>query len=100
MDLAASTRTTTQDLELPRRRHGMLLLILSLWALTALAGCSPWLQAEIPAPGAPSLDDPFYPSMGNGGYDALHYTLDLTVDVPSNTLAGTSTMRARPSSSR
>ena len=95
MDLAASTRTTTQDREPGHGRHILVLLALSLWALTALAGCSPWLQAGIPAPGAPSLDDPFYPSMGNGGYDALHYTLDLTVDVPSNTLAGTSTMRAQ-----
>ena len=95
MDPASSIRKFAQDREPAHRRHGLLLFVLSLWALAALAGCNPWLRAEIPAPGAPSLDDPFYPSMGNGGYDALHYTLDLTVDVPSNMLAGTSTMRAQ-----
>jgi aminopeptidase N len=32
--------------------------------------------------------------LGNGGYDAQHYTLDLDVDVVSNTISGTMTMRA------
>jgi hypothetical protein len=38
------------------------------------------------APGAASIGDPYYPSVGNGGYDAQHYTLALTVDVRHNTL--------------
>ncbi len=32
-----------------------------------------------PLPGAPGLGDSLYSGFGNGGYDALHYTLDLTV---------------------
>jgi aminopeptidase N len=47
-----------------------------------------------PRPGATSLGDPYYPSLGNGGYDALHYTLDLAVDVRHNTLAGTASIEA------
>ncbi len=36
--------------------------------------------------GATSLSDTMYPSLGNGGYNALHYTLDLTLNVEANTL--------------
>lgn len=45
--------------------------------------------------GAEGLADPYFPQLGNGGYDAEHYTLDLKWDDTSNTLAGTVTMRAK-----
>ncbi len=45
-----------------------------------------------------SLGDDYYPELGNGGYDALHYTLDLDVDVADNTISGTLTMQARATS--
>jgi len=38
--------------------------------------------------------DPYYPQLGNGGYDAARYTLDLAVDVDANTLSGTVSMEA------
>ncbi|MDP9383542.1 MAG: M1 family peptidase [Chloroflexota bacterium] len=41
------------------------------------------------------LGDPLFPQLGNGGYDALHYTLDLSVDVSRGALSGTATMTAR-----
>lgn len=44
--------------------------------------------------GADGLDDPFYPQMGNGGYDVQHYTLALDVDVAGNTISGTATISA------
>jgi aminopeptidase N len=47
-----------------------------------------------PEPGADGLGDPYDLQLGNGGYDAQHYTLDLSVDVSSNTISGTVTMRA------
>ncbi len=47
-----------------------------------------------PRPGADGLGDPYNPRLGNGGYDAQHYTLDLWVDVASNTISGTVTMDA------
>ena len=52
------------------------------------------LPADIPVPGADSLNDPYYPQMGNGGYDALHYTIDLTVDVSNDKISGASTLDA------
>ncbi|HWE62783.1 MAG TPA: M1 family peptidase, partial [Chloroflexota bacterium] len=71
-----------------RRAVATLLLPALLIATTA--------QAERgPQPGAASLGDPYYPSLGNGGYDALHYTLDLTVNVRKNTIAGAARIDAR-----
>lgn len=45
-------------------------------------------QGPLPSP------DPIFPAIGNSGYDAQHYTLDLAVDVANNTITGTSTMEA------
>lgn len=42
--------------------------------------------------GSDSIGDPYYPEMGNGGYDVQHYTLDLTVDVENNIIDGTVTI--------
>ncbi|MGH2390730.1 MAG: M1 family metallopeptidase [Chloroflexota bacterium] len=47
-----------------------------------------------PSPGAGGIGDPYYPALGNSGYDARHYTLDLRVDVQYNRIAGTVTMDA------
>lgn len=34
-----------------------------------------------PSPGTPGIGDPYYPLLGNGGYDATHYTIALDLDV-------------------
>ena len=44
--------------------------------------------------GAPGLGDSLYPGLGNGGYDAIHYDLDVTFNPNDGILAGTSTMTA------
>ncbi|MBC9714292.1 M1 family metallopeptidase [Streptomyces sp. TRM66268-LWL] len=47
-------------------------------------------------PGAAGTDDSVFPQAGNGGYDALHYALDLTVRPKTATvLTGTATVRAK-----
>ncbi|MBX3000024.1 MAG: M1 family metallopeptidase [Caldilineaceae bacterium] len=46
-------------------------------------------------PTAGSLGDPLFPQLGNAGYAVDHYTLDLTVDVATNTLTSTATIRAQ-----
>jgi aminopeptidase N len=43
------------------------------------------LGAE-PGPGSDGLGDPYDPDLGNGGYDAQHYTLTLDVDVEANVI--------------
>lgn len=46
-------------------------------------------------PGASGVGDPYFPHLGNGGYDALHYTIDLETELSVATIAGTVTMEAR-----
>ncbi|MCB0104893.1 MAG: M1 family metallopeptidase, partial [Caldilineaceae bacterium] len=86
------------------------LIILAGLALSLLA-CQPLLVAPTdggtvpaaslaenlvmhPVAGAPGLDDPLYPALGNGGYDVDHYTIVLDVDVATNTISGTTTIAA------
>jgi len=44
--------------------------------------------------GAAGIGDPYFPSDGNGGYDAQHYDLNVTVEPGLATIEGTSTMVA------
>jgi hypothetical protein len=39
------------------------------------------------SPGARGLDDPLLPQIGNGGYDAQHYDIDLDYDPAANSFA-------------
>jgi aminopeptidase N len=45
--------------------------------------------------GAAGLDDPYYPLLGNGGYDVTHYDLDLSWQPEVGGIAGTATIEAR-----
>lgn len=45
-------------------------------------------------PGGPSIGDSYYPELGNGGYDARHYTLDLAVNMTTGRLEGLATLEA------
>jgi aminopeptidase N len=77
----------------PRRIAAPLCALAALALLATVAGCS--------AGGAPGTatasgaGDPYYPGLGNPGYHAEHYTLDLTVDPVRGTLAGTAQLQAR-----
>ncbi|MHC5702622.1 M1 family metallopeptidase [Streptomyces tirandamycinicus] len=46
-------------------------------------------------PGAEGLRDPYFPRLGNGGYDVQHYGLDLDYEPKPNRLSGTATLTAR-----
>ncbi|MCB9896717.1 MAG: M1 family metallopeptidase [Planctomycetes bacterium] len=59
--------------------------------VATLGGCTA-LFAE---PGASGLGDPFFPALGNGGYDAVAYDLALTIDPTAKTLDGVATIDAR-----
>jgi aminopeptidase N len=61
-------------------------------ALAAGLALAPAAQADV---GAPGLGDPYFPREGNGGYDALHYDLNLSYNRRSNRLAGVARIRAR-----
>ncbi len=48
-----------------------------------------------PTPGASGVGDTYFPDLGNGGYDAQHYIIDLDLNLSNQTIAGTVTMTAR-----
>jgi len=53
-----------------------------------VTGCG---QQDYPK-GAAGIGDPSFPELGNGGYDALHYSLDLDINPYENTLSGICTI--------
>lgn len=55
-----------------------------------------WAQDPAPAsPGAPGIGDSYFPQLGNGGYDALHYDLDLDLDAELLDLVATARIHLR-----
>jgi aminopeptidase N len=72
--------------------------VLALGLLALLAAPA---RAASPSPGAPGLGDRLYPTLGNGGYDAVHYDLDLRYvnGAPSSPVDGTVTMVAKATQS-
>jgi aminopeptidase N len=41
------------------------------------------------------IGDPYFPTLGNSGYDVEHYTIDLAADMEEDTIAGTVTLEAQ-----
>ena len=73
-----------------------LLVVLFLLALAA-----PAQAAGGASPGAAGIGDRLFPGLGNGGYDVLHYDLDLryATSAPSQPIDGTVTIFARATQS-
>lgn len=57
---------------------------------TAAAGPPPAVD------GAPGAGDPYFPTYGNGGYDALHYDLAVRYDPDTDRLSGRARLSLRP----
>ena len=55
-------------------------------------GCQP--QTE-PINGAPGIGDPYYPNLGNGGYDVEKYSIFLDVDPSTNEVSGKTIIDAK-----
>src|SRR3954470_7880974 len=68
-----------------------------LLAVAALAVLTPTASAAAPSPGSAGVGDRLFPQLGNGGYDALHYDVDLryATSAPSQPMQGTVRMLAR-----
>ena len=73
-----------------------------LLTLILLVGCIPAVPAAtatpIPTPaavkGAPGIGDPYYPNLGNGGYDVQNYTITMDVDPSTNKVTASTTITA------
>jgi aminopeptidase N len=82
---------------MPRRRFALAATIAAVLAAPAAANAlqaSPAL-GDRPVAGASGAGDPFFPQAGNGGYDAIHYSLAIDYDpAPVNRLSGRATVVA------
>jgi aminopeptidase N len=81
-------------------------LIFLLPLALGLADCTPLGTAvETPTeppesmPGAAGIGDTYYDTLGNGGYDVEHYTIELDVEPVANVINGTTTIVASASQS-
>lgn len=52
------------------------------------------IPTAAPVRGDPGIGDPYYPTLGNGGYDVQSYTITLDVDPPANTITASTTITA------
>lgn len=66
--------------------------ILVLLGLLVVCG---WVQAGTATSGASGMGDAYFPALGNGGYDAQHYDLQLAWNDFTNEISGTVTMTAQ-----
>ncbi|MER6459052.1 M1 family metallopeptidase [Streptomyces sp. NPDC048409] len=66
-------------------------------AAVATAAAASFVIAAAPAPvqGAPGIGDPYFPELGNGGFDARHYDLDVAYNPDTDRLDGVTTLTAR-----
>ncbi|CCH75701.1 Metallopeptidase [Nostocoides australiense Ben110] len=79
-------------------------LTVSALALVGLLPTAPGLAAPAPAatpataavlrPGAPGAGDPYFPDMGNGGYDVSSYDIALAWNPATKAIAATTTIKA------
>ncbi|NUS28289.1 MAG: M1 family metallopeptidase [Streptomyces sp.] len=62
---------------------------------TAVASFCVIAAAPAPSPGAAGIGDPYFPLLGNGGFDARHYDLDVAYNPDTDRLDGRTTLTAR-----
>ncbi|MCG7204947.1 M1 family metallopeptidase [Streptomyces arenae] len=62
---------------------------------TAAAASFVIAAAPAPTPGADGIGDPYFPQLGNGGFDARHYDLDIAYTPDTGRLDGRTTITAR-----
>ncbi|WP_381555238.1 M1 family metallopeptidase [Streptomyces eurythermus] len=63
--------------------------------VTAAASFLSIAASAPPTQGAPGIGDPYFPRLGNGGYDARHYDLDVAYAPGTGRLDGRTTLTAR-----
>ncbi|MFC8711579.1 M1 family metallopeptidase [Streptomyces sp. NPDC057197] len=62
---------------------------------TAAASFLAVAASSAPTHGAPGIGDPYFPRLGNGGFDARHYDLDIAYNPDTDRLDGRTTLTAR-----
>jgi aminopeptidase N len=85
---AAMARLTWFDEAMTRLR------CVPLFVVAAMVLAIPLSATAAPAPGAPGAGDPYFPTQGNGGYDAQSYQLRVTFTPADEQLSGTAHITA------
>ncbi len=67
-----------------------------LWILVIVLVLAGGVHAQEITPGLDGIGDPYFPNLGNGGYDVQHYAIDLSWDDTTNQIAGTVILEANP----
>ncbi|MCX4988300.1 MULTISPECIES: M1 family metallopeptidase [unclassified Streptomyces] len=62
---------------------------------TAVASFLLIAASPAPTPGADGIGDAYFPQLGNGGFDARHYALDVAYNPDTDRLDGRTTLTAR-----
>ncbi|MFD9462356.1 M1 family metallopeptidase [Streptomyces sp. NPDC060027] len=62
---------------------------------TAVASFLLIAASSAPTPGADGIGDAYFPQLGNGGFDARHYALDVAYNPDTDRLDGRTTLTAR-----
>ncbi|MFC6880872.1 MULTISPECIES: M1 family metallopeptidase [Actinomadura] len=79
----------------PRSAHRLALAAAGAAALGLLAPAAPGAAADVRyEPGAAGIGDPYFPDLGNGGYDVKRYHLKTAYEPGTDQLTGTATIRA------
>ncbi|KPC67072.1 M1 family metallopeptidase [Streptomyces chattanoogensis] len=78
-----------------RRTSRWLALATAVASAATLAAGPATASAPPASPGAPGVGDPYFPELGNGGFDALHYDLGVSYDPDSGLLEGRTTIKAK-----
>jgi len=73
-------------MEAPTLHLATLLILAALPPATPQEG-APAAEASVPRPGADGVGDPYFPGVGNGGYDVQHYDVSLDVAVKEGVVA-------------
>ncbi|MEV5607878.1 M1 family metallopeptidase [Streptomyces sp. NPDC052225] len=70
-------------------------VLVTLWPLLALLALTACHGGVHGTPGRSGLRDPYFPRLGNGGYDVAHYDLGLAYDPDTHRLTGTADITAK-----
>jgi aminopeptidase N len=77
----------------PAHRLRLVAMVVAAMLLT-LATPAAATPATEPSPGTPGAGDPYFPTLGNGGYDVAHYELTLDYTPATDVLAGVADITA------
>ncbi|GAA0961898.1 M1 family metallopeptidase [Kribbella koreensis] len=77
------------------RRHSLIAGALALGLVAAVSPAASAAPTSQFSPGAAGDGDPYFPDMGNGGYDVSHYDIKLAFSPTTHAISATTTISAR-----